>query len=332
LLNQGFFIAWFYFLRSIKFTITPNFIQMKHLLLIASALFLCSIFNDMNAQGFIRGGTGAGFNTNQDAFTTYDITRDSNDIIVSQSTIFGGFGQGARFSLAGGYMFTPHFGIELEIYYFQGFKQNYGSNIGPLGDQYNRKGYSFQVRGLPSLIVQAPYAKFQPYARFGVLIPVFGKTIIEESWAGVTSREKQTDVDGKFSVGIEASMGVQYNINEKIGIYFNVSYTGLRIRSDKATVVKDDLTAADGTVTDNLNQPTSLTIAQEVIFQDELTTESNINTSLPGFFSDFPKDIRIEIDGTLDLLKPANFPTQTSNFNSVSFSLGVKYNFGKKAS
>ena len=305
---------------------------MKNTLLIVSLFLVASFFSDITAQGFIRGGAGAGFNTNQDAFTTYDLSRDSSDIIISQATIFGGFGQGARFSLAGGYMFTPFFGIELEIYYFQGFKQNYGSNSGPTGDQYNRKGYSYQVRGLPSLIVQAPYAKFQPYARFGVLIPVFGKTIIEESWTGVTSREKQTDVDGKFSVGFEASMGLQYNINEKIGIYFNATYTGLRIRSDKATVVKDNLTAADGTVTDNLNQPTSLTIAQQIVFQDELTSESNINTSLPAFFSDFPKDIRIEIDGTLDLLKPANFPTQTSNFNSLSFSLGLKYNFGKKES
>ena len=65
---------------------------MKNTLLIVSLFLVASFFSDITAQGFIRGGAGAGFNTNQDAFTTYDLSRDSSDIIISQATIFGGFG------------------------------------------------------------------------------------------------------------------------------------------------------------------------------------------------------------------------------------------------
>ena len=195
---------------------------MKKVLFGLCSLGLLCLATITHAQGYIRGGAGAGFNVTNDAFAIPSVTVDSNNVVVSQRTIFGAFGQGARFSLAGGYMITPYFGVELELYYFQGFKQDYGARTGPVGDQYNRTGYSYQLRATPSLVVQAPVGKFQPFARFGVLIPLWGKTVLEESWfyeSQGTTRVKQTDIDGKFSVGFESSIGLQYNINKNLGVY-----------------------------------------------------------------------------------------------------------------
>lgn len=302
---------------------------MKKLLFILPLVLAIFNLNNLQAQGYIRGGAGAGFNVTEDAFAIPALRRDSNDLIISQRTIFGGFGQGARFSIAGGYMITPYFGIELEFYYFQGFKQEYGSDADV--DNYQRTGYSYQMRMIPSLVLQVPLeGKFQPYARFGVLLPFWGKTIIEESWTyennpSTVSRSKQTDVEGKFSVGFESTMGVQYNITDNLGIYIQATYTALRIKSDKATVVKDDQLAKDGTTNSNLTN--AQIFMTQIQFQDEMTKSSNYQTFLGGLV---PEDMVVKIDGTFDPNKPLNLPTQSSAFNSLSFSVGVKYTFNKK--
>jgi hypothetical protein len=309
---------------------------MKKVLLAITTILIFSSSNYLQAQGYIRAGGGAGFNTSEDAFAMPSITRDSNNMIISQRTIFGSFGHGARASLAAGYMINPYFGIELEIYYFGGFTQEYGSKSGGTDIQYDRTGYSYQFRATPSLVVQAPVSeKFQPYARFGILVPFWGKTIIEESWSYPTtplrSRAKKTEVDGKFSLGFETSIGLQYNINENLGIYIQATYTALTIRSDKATVTKDDQTDASGTSKNNLDGATAILTTIE--FQDELTKESNTTEAYLLAFIDnsFPSDIAVDISGnTLDLEKPLNLPTQTSNFNSLAFSVGIKYTFNKK--
>jgi len=306
---------------------------MSKLIFISITLWIIMVSSmSLQAQGYIRAGAGAGFNVGQDAFAIPALQRDSTNTIIAQRTVFGSFGQGARFAVAGGYMITPYFGIELEIYYFQGFKQEYGSDKGPSSTsntQYSRTGYSYQMRATPSLVVQAPEGKFQPYAKFGVLLPFFGKTVLEESWEYAVggSRAKQTDVDGKLSIGFESSIGVQYNVNDNLGIYLQATYTGLRIRSDKATVVKDESIASNGDATDNLDG--GLVLTSQIVFQDELTQESNTTAGI-NILPDVPNDVIVRINGSLDNTKPLNLPTQTSNFNALSFNVGIKYTFGQK--
>lgn len=306
---------------------------MRKLFFITSILFIIiSTSIRTQAQGYIRAGAGAGFNVGQDAFAIPALQRDSNNVITAQRTVFGSFGQGARFSVAGGYMITPYFGVELEIYYFQGFKQEYGSDNGASATrstQYSRTGYSYQMRATPTLIVQAPEGKFQPYAKFGVLLPFFGKTVLEESWEYAVggSRAKQTDVDGKFSVGFESSIGLQYNVNDNLGIYLQATYTGLRIRSDKALIVKDESVAPNGDVTNNLDN--AEVYKTEIVFQDDLTQESNTIAGI-NLLPDVPDDVIVRLNGTFDTDKPLNLPTQTSNFNALSFNVGIKYTFGQE--
>jgi opacity protein-like surface antigen len=304
---------------------------MRKLLLFIAILFIIITSSiSIQAQGYIRAGGGAGFNVGQDAFAIPALERDSANVVTAQRTVFGSFGQGARFSLAGGYMITPYFGVELEIYYFQGFKQEYGSDNSLIKDQYSRTGYSYQMRATPSLVVQAPEGKFQPYAKFGIVLPFFGKLILEESWeygAG-GSRAKQTDIEGKLSIGFESTIGLQYNINDNLGLYVQATYTGLRIRSDKATVVKDETVTANGDLRDNLDGADAF--KTQIVFQDKLTKESNTIAGI-NISPDVPDDVIVKINGaSFDASKPLNLPTQSSNSNAFSLSIGIKYTFGQK--
>jgi len=299
---------------------------MKTLFITLSMLSIAFI---SNGQGYFRGGGGAGFGVSQDAFAIPSIEADSTGNYIAQRTIYGSFGQGARFSLAGGYMITPYFGIELELYYMSGFKQEYGNIYGPGGKQYNRKGYTYQMRATPSLVVQAPVGKFQPFARFGVLIPFYGRTVLEESTYFTSNIDefKTTEVQGRFSLGFESSIGVEYKLNDNLGIYLNATLTTLRIKADRADVVSwERIDNNTGETTDKLS--TSSALFSQIDFTDELTPNSNTTTLLSVVGQ--AEDILVKIDGTLDADKALELPTQTSNFNAMTFSVGVRYSFGKK--
>ncbi len=302
---------------------------MKKLLGLLSLSAAMLLGGQTNAQVYVRAGGGAGIGVNKDAYAVPDLRRDSNNLVVEQHTTFGSFGSGARFGAAVGYMITPYFGVELSVYYFQGFKQDYGATTGGSTTQYKRTGYSYQLRTLPSLIIQAPEGKFRPFARFGVLIPVAGQAIIEESWAfnNQSIRSKRTDIEGKFSVGFESSIGVAYAINDNLSITLDVTHTALRIKSSKGTVTVDEVEDANGNVSNNLDGADKITT--EIVFQDVLTRESNISKVLASFSQDFPEDVVIGIDGTFDLDRPLNLPTQSSNSNSLSLNIGIQYSFGK---
>lgn len=283
------------------------------------------------AQLYIKAGAGIGPGVSQDAFGVPALQRDSNNTVLQQRTIFGSFGGGARFDVGAGYWMTPSFGVELDFYYFQGFKQEYGGSESPNGNSYDRQAYSYQIRATPSLVVKAPEGKFRPFARFGVVLPLWGRLIIEEDWrynGPRGSRSKQTDIYGKFSLGFESSVGVTYAVNERLGISLQATYTGLRIRSERAEVTKDEETAVDGTYTNNLEG--AEVIFTQIEFQDVMTTESNTNALLAAFIDDLPDDVVIRVsNSTLDLDKPLNLPTQSSNSNALFFSLGIEYTFGE---
>ncbi|MCH2023723.1 MAG: porin family protein [Saprospiraceae bacterium] len=308
---------------------------MKKLLLATFVFLAFGLTSTIQAQGYIRGGVGLGIGTVKDAFGYYSLTRNNFNTAINHSVLFGSFGEGGRFALAGGYMITPYFGIELEIGYFAGLRQNYGEtktlNSDGSINYYNlqRKGYSYQLRGLPSLVIQAPEGtKFQPFARFGVLIPFYGRTMIEEETylSATSTNERVLEVQGKFSLGFESSVGLKYNINDNLGIYVQATYTGLRIRSDKANVIIDRDVDSDGNVT-NDKLPNTQVFMKEIEFQDVIDEDSNISYFITQALG---VNCLVDNSATLDPEKPLNLPTQTSNFNSIAFSLGVQYTFGKK--
>ena len=225
-------------------------------------------------------------------------------------------------------MITDYFGVELEIYYFQGFRQDYGSDLSPINDTYERRGYSYQLRAVPSLVVQAPDGKFQPYARFGVLIPFWGQTVLEEerfNAATGQSNSRQININGKFSLGFESSIGLQYNFNDKLGIYLHATYTGFESDLIMLKSLKILQRRAMGR---RLTILMALQPSLNSLISRCMTQESNFSPLLAAF-APVPEDMVIKINGTLDFDKPLNLPTQTSNFAALTFSVGVKYTFRK---
>lgn len=276
------------------------------LCLLVSTSFLSSLY----AQAYVRASFGPGIGVSRDAFGLPALTRDSNEVVIEQRTVFGSFGNGLRASIAGGYWFTPYFGADLSVYYFAGFKQTYGGSVSASGSYYERTDITFQVRIAPSLEVRVPEGKEWACAARG------------------TRREKDTEIYGKFSLGFESSAGIEYAISDRISIFAQVTYSGLRILSKNAQAIRDIDVDANGDVTDRLEN--GAVAFSKVEFQDVLTNESNVLALLGGFFPDLPSDVVLQIDDTLDLDRPLNLPAQSINSNSLLLEVGLQYIFKKK--
>ena len=305
---------------------------MRHLSSFLLLLLLgCWCSQEGQAQAYVRASFGPGLGVNRDAFGLPALRRDSSETVIEQRTLLGSFGSGMRVSVAGGYWFNPYFGAELGVYYFGGFQQAYGSSVSALGNTYERSGYSYQLRLAPALVIQAAEGKVRPFGRFGVVLPVAGQLVLEEAWyraaAGVR-REKTTVINGQLSLGFESSIGVEYQVSPRVALSLQLTYSGLRIRSQTAAVTKDIERDDNGNINDLLEGAS--TIFTQIEFQEVLTPESNISAVLASFTDDIPDDVLIQIDGDVDFNRPLNLPTQTINANSLMIEIGFQYTFGAR--
>lgn len=297
-------------------------------------LFIClGLSTNTEAQKFyIRGGVGFGIAATPDIFVYRNLERDPDQggVFIKETSISGTFGSGPTFRLGAGYMITEYFGIDLEFYYLHGLNQDFGSTYYPTVYHEKRVGRTMQARMTPSLIVKAPGEKFAPYAKFGIVIPFVGKQFIETERETLStdpsyvSYKQNVEIDGAFSVGFESAIGLQYNINEKLAIYAEFMYTGLRVKAAKGAIVLDETYNEDGSLKED-RLATTATAFKEFIFVDEITQETNINViatsslnmqhSVSAPIADFKTD------------EPLEVPAQNSNYSSFGLNLGVKYGF-----
>jgi hypothetical protein len=285
------------------------------------ALFILMATFQLQAQQgpYLRLGGGYSISAANDVFTNTTLVRDSSGIYTSDANIYGTLGNGAHFRLIGGYTFKQNFGVELEVEYLWGARNNAGLSTA-VGRELTTTAYTRQLRLAPSFYVQASPGLIQPYAGFGLLLPVNGKTVVEELDVSTATTTLQVrEINGALSLGFNAFAGVNINYpNDKFQIFFEVRHSNMRIKSKKATTVQWDRTDNNtGEVTNLLDGAD--TYSTEILFQDELTPESNTVSATVTSGTNFDFD------------KPLELLASKTNFNALSFNIGVKIHFTKGA-
>jgi len=86
------------------------------------------------------------------------------------------------------------------------------------------------------------------YGRFGVIIPVAGKTIITSTDDSVmvglntyAKKEVTTETKGSFSIGFIGAIGYNFALNDNMNLFGEIEYVGLSIKSGSATVTQVDI-------------------------------------------------------------------------------------------
>lgn len=280
-----------------------------------------------NAQEFyIRGGMGYSMENASTEFNNADpngltMIQQSTDITVnpdgstSVKSLNGTLGSGFKGTVTVGYMFNQYIGAEMGFNYFTGEEKTIGRLNSPL-IQSEAKAYLEGLDIMPAIFLTPGFAKLNPYARMGLLIPVAGKLYIDsQAYApdgggqdvDINVKAK-TEVESRFSVGFAGAIGVSYPISPKLQIFGEVEMKSLSIKSKSAEIKEYETTA--------------------------ITPEGT--ALVPGMqLADMPKnETHFEFEdsyteGEEDPTKARKIPTQYVNASGLGFNLGIRYSFGK---
>ena len=276
---------------------------MKKNLLFVLAIFLATT---MSAQLYVGAKLGYGLGANK-----YEAGTVMGD--KTQSIEWGSMGQGLQIGGKVGYFFNDNIGFELGIDYFMSADGIIADvnvptvvNINVIQDV---KAKSNQLRLLPQLVMKTDMGA---YTRFGVIIPVMGKTVVTSHKEEVVmapgpvkmTTDAEMEFSGKFSIGFAGALGYEYALSDNLKLFGEIQYTGLTIRGSSSSVTKYEVNGAD-------KLAAMTTIQKETTFVDELTATSNNTT----------------YNASPDAAKAQDVLRSSTVYSSYGFNVGVNFAF-----
>ena len=218
--------------------------------------------------------------------------------------------------------------------------------------------YTNMFRAAPLLVVSGnPEKKFVPYAKFGVLLPLAGKTIVEvnindetgeladqllpildqdlsDKLNGIrdsipfvipTESYIKAKTSGAFSVGFTAKMGCNYNINDRWALFGEMEMNMLSIKSNETEFVDFSSKVSNEGLVFLAEQLLGESIQSEFSYYDlpeilRLTQYQNeiTETSNNSYDVNAPN---------FDRNSPYNQVNFRDNYNSFGLMLGFRYKF-----
>lgn len=261
-----------------------------------------------------------------------------------KSNLYAGYSQGGHIDFSFGYMINPYFGVQLDGAYLWGSTvtatQTYDDPLLGNNAKIVTKTHSNGLSINPSLYFRAakPTAKFAPYAKAGIALPVSGAiyhdlniTAPNSILGNVTNADIGVKTTATVSVGFQGAVGVSYTPVPLISVWAELQGQYLLIKAKQAALTQYTITV-QGQNTQNLlttsntlngGKPYS-TYSQVTNFVDQLTPSSNTTdfgksrANLPGQSS------YVDENAAHDELR------QTANLAAFGFSVGVTINLSKK--
>lgn len=316
-------------------------------------------FNALHAQGFylkLHGGySGTGIQNNATLMAPrVDAAHAAEDGLVAMASFDDSahtyrqthysYAAGGNISLGVGYMVNHWFGVEVDAHYLWNGSatSTLRSDLGAIGltgkyidadiKTYSKNGLSIT----PMLVFVAAKKewKVQPYAKIGIVVPVYGKVVHELEITSPVSLPfdpyfigNRTSVvmntASTFSVGFAGTVGIRYSPIPFITLFADLNVQWLNIRAKKTTITKwEAYDAASGKTYDMIhpdpavpNAPVRSTYRTEFEYVDQLDANSNNATYNTSYDNNKPKqDARI-----------------TAPAGNAGFQLGIQFNFGKSA-
>ncbi len=287
--------------------------------IVIAALAFGSFTTNAVAQLYAGAHAGYSFSTAPSVLGTADMQNGST---ATTGNIYGSNGAGTSFGINLGYMVSEHFGIDLAADYLmvspQKVNTNDASNTNLGVTQTNVASQTVsgsQIRLTPSLVVTAGKEGFNPYARFGVVLPVAGTTVSDisnvTSYSSPISKTYTTtakvETAGQMSVGFNSAIGANFAISSKLSLFGELALTTLSIKAATSKVTAYSSEGATSTTTlSDLK-----TYGKETIYVDKLTETSN-NSDVNSNYN---------VDKAKEELAPV------ANYNTLGINVGVKFTF-----
>lgn len=307
---------------------------MKRNLLLLAALFSISLTYSQFYAGFSTGyGIGATPRVNGTEVKL-------NGSVLETSNIYGSYGAGFNGTLKFGYFFNEHLGAELNLGYLHGADQTKADVYLPnYGMETDAVAYSRMYRTTLSLVYKINNGL---YGRFGALIPLGGKTVVEandrrivEVPVGVhpetgvimapanVATSYEMEIHGTPTLGFAAALGYEYTLGDNLSLFGEMEYLGLAIRTKDSEYVK-------------YNQKVDIHLPPE-LGGTIITKETTLEDLGDGRYIDYVDSIKVPgdnwVDGDdYDNTKKGVAFKQSAPYDSFGFNIGIKYIFGGNSS
>jgi len=156
---------------------------------------------------------------------------------------YGTYGGGANFNIGGGYMFNDNIGLELMFNYVHG-KTTLTNDLRKGFTEY-RTDFARMFMATPMFVAKSNAEKWNIIGKLGAVLPLGGGQITE---AFLSSKDLQNPtVDnsvylkiktfGKFTIGTLLSLGIEYNLTEKMALTLETQALLLHVKSKKSKVL-----------------------------------------------------------------------------------------------
>jgi opacity protein-like surface antigen len=237
---------------------------MKRNLLLLVAIFIAG---SMSAQLYVGARVGYGFGAQK-----YEVGFTKTD--DSKEYIWGSMGEGLPMGLKLGYFFNDNLGIELGINYWIGAEQTAADvNMAKLKYTNVVTAKSSQLRLLPQLVYKSDMGI---YGRFGVVMPVSGKTVVTSkevspTMAGMVTTEAEVEYKGSFAIGFAGAFGYAFELSDNMHLFGEMEYIALTIKGKTSEVTKYNVNGIDAI-------PSMDTYDKQTNYVDELNSSSNNGT------------------------------------------------------
>jgi len=251
-----------------------NNINMRKIILM-SVLSVSLIANGLYAQGaYVSLNAGYGLGSSSQSLANTTKTSGSSSTITTEENVNLSLGKGLNFGGTFGYMLNKNIGAELGLsYLIGGTTTQKNASTGSSTNYYstNTDYSASMLRINPSIVIASGLDGINPYAKFGAVIGTGSFTAdVNESqtYSSKTSVFKQTTkYSGGLAVGVSASLGASFKLNDKISLFGELALISLSYAPTKG-----EITAYTENGADKLSSLT--TNDKQTDFVDKTTTTS----------------------------------------------------------
>ncbi|HWV68366.1 outer membrane beta-barrel protein [Chitinophaga sp.] len=179
---------------------------------------------------------------------------------VSRKVLTGSYGEGFRGGLSVGYNINKYFAVEGTFNYFHSKKnlmtRQRTTMIDGAGSSrelghVESHGYVNAIDFAPSLVVSPGLEKINPYVRFGVVVPLWGRLYIETDamqtstpagiptgTAVVTNISRKEEVKPNPTIGFQGALGVSFRVSPRFDVFVETEYRNVPVRSKEKEITE----------------------------------------------------------------------------------------------
>jgi len=261
---------------------------------------------------------------------------------VSEKVLTGSYGAGVRGGLSFGYNFNRYIAVEGTFNYFSSKKNLMTRNIttiegtSTVAGSVESYGHVNAVDFAPSLVISPGFEKLNPYVRFGVVVPLWGRLFIETDASRVspvpgqpatvvaqTAIHRKEEIEPSPTIGFQGALGATYPLGKRLDLFLETEYRNVPVKGKSKEVTSYDETTnvvntTNGQViTTQKRGLNDLSTAER--YTDYVTTldqNSNTPTGTTGTVTHYKNDDA-----------PANDLKSYINIGGLGVNLGVRVRF-----